>query len=88
MEVAIEQLVDAGHLSSPLIAAREALARLLVAARLIAPDGELPPPAARQVLAKACLCGDWDAVSAGVLSASHAVAAAWAEVFGETLEVT
>jgi hypothetical protein len=40
------------------------------------------------VLAKACLCGDWDAVAAGVLSARHAVAAAWAEVFGETLEVT
>jgi len=88
MEVAIEQLVDAGRLPAALIAAREALARLLVAARLIAPDGEVPPPAACEVLAKACLCSDWNAVLAGIEDARRAVAAAWAEVFGETLEVT
>jgi glutamate-ammonia-ligase adenylyltransferase len=88
MEVAIEQLVDAGRLPPALITAREALARLLVAARLIAPDSERPPPAACEVLAKACLCGDWDTVLAGIDAARRAVAAAWAEVFGETLEVT
>jgi len=88
LEVAIERLVSAGHLPATLITAREALARLLVAARLIAPDGEMPPPAARGVLAKACLCSDWDAVLAGIVDARRAVASAWSEVFGEQLEVT
>jgi glutamate-ammonia-ligase adenylyltransferase len=87
LEVAIERLVAAGHLPADLISAREALARLLVAARLIAPDSEAPPPAARGVLAKACLCADWDAVLAGIAAARRAVAAAWAGVFGEELEI-
>ncbi len=88
LEVAIEQLVAAGLLPAPLIAAREALARLLVAARLIAPDGEMPPAAALDVLAKACLCRDWDTVMTGIAAARREVAAAWTQVFGEALEVT
>ena len=87
LEVAIELLVGKGLLPSALIGAREALARLLVAARLIAPDSEIPPPAAREALAKACLCRDWDAVLAGIADARRVVAAAWGEVFGETLEI-
>jgi glutamate-ammonia-ligase adenylyltransferase len=87
LEVAIERLVEAKRLPAALIGAREALARLLVAARLIAPDSEMPPPAAREVLAKACLCRDWDAVLAGIADARRAVAATWAEVFDEQLEV-
>jgi len=87
LEVAIERLVAAGRLPPTLIAAREALARLLVAARLIAPDGELPPAAALDVLAKACRCGDWEEVQAGIVTARHEVAAAWSQVFGEALEV-
>jgi glutamate-ammonia-ligase adenylyltransferase len=87
LEVAVERLVAAGQVPAELVPAREALARLLVAVRLIAPDSEAPPPAAREVLAKACLCADWDAVLAGVAAARRAVAAAWAEVFGEALEI-
>ena len=87
LEVAIARLVAAGHLRADLAVAREALARLLVAARLIAPDGETPPPAARTVLAKACLCDDWDALLAGIADARQAVAAAWSAVFGEQLEI-
>lgn len=87
LEVAIERLVDAGRLPPALIAAREALARLLVAARLIVPDGEAPLPAAREALAKACLCRDWDMILAGIADARRAVAAVWADTFGEALEV-
>jgi len=88
LEVAIERLVAAGRLPPALIAAREALARLLVAARLIAPDGEMPPAAALEVLANACQCRDWDAVLAGIAAARREVAAAWMQVFDEALEVT
>jgi glutamate-ammonia-ligase adenylyltransferase len=87
IEVAVALLAESGRLPAALIAAREALARLLVAVRLIAPDGETPPPDARGALAKACLCRDWDAVLAGVADARRAVAAAWADVFGEQLEI-
>ena len=86
LEVAIERLVAAGHLPPDLVEAREALARLLVAGRLIAPDSETPVPAAREVLAKACLSRDWDAVLTGIAQARRAVAAAWHDIFGETLE--
>ncbi|HKX78944.1 MAG TPA: bifunctional [glutamine synthetase] adenylyltransferase/[glutamine synthetase]-adenylyl-L-tyrosine phosphorylase [Novosphingobium sp.] len=87
MEVAIERLAAAGLLPASLIAAREALARVLVASRLIAPDGELPPATAREVLAKACLCGDWHGVLSGIAEARRAVATAWSEIFDETLEI-
>ncbi len=87
LEIAIERLVAAGHIPAKLVTARERLARLLVAARLIAPDSEAPPPAAREALAKACLCDDWDAVLGGIAEARGAVATAWASVFGETLEI-
>ena len=62
---------------------RFASARLLVAARLLAPDGEEPPPAARAVLAGACGCDDWAGTMAGLDGARRTVAAAWQAVFGE-----
>ena len=87
LEVAIAALVEAGLVPPALIAARETLARLLVAGRLLAPDGEPPSAAAQGVLAKACGFGDWRALLEGFAAARHDVAAAWAEVFGETLEL-
>ncbi|MFT4025793.1 MAG: bifunctional [glutamine synthetase] adenylyltransferase/[glutamine synthetase]-adenylyl-L-tyrosine phosphorylase [Novosphingobium sp.] len=87
LEVAIAALVEAGLLPAALIGARETLARLLVAGRLLAPDGEPPFPAAQAVLAKACRFDDWAGLLDGFAKARHDVAAAWAEVFGERLEL-
>jgi glutamate-ammonia-ligase adenylyltransferase len=87
LEVAIAALVDAGLLPKSMIGARETLARLLVAGRLLSPDSEPPSAAARGVLAKACLFDDWQALTEGFAQARRDVAAAWAEVFGEKLEL-
>lgn len=64
------------------------MARLLVAARLLAPDAAEPPKAARAVLARACACANWDDLLATLAAARVEVARAWQAVFGETLEIT
>jgi glutamate-ammonia-ligase adenylyltransferase len=64
-----------------------ALTRFLVAARLLAPDALVPPPAAREALARACACGDWDEVVAGLSRARATVATAWRDALGEELEI-
>jgi glutamate-ammonia-ligase adenylyltransferase len=85
---AVRALVALGLLPEAMIGAHDALARMLVAARLLAPDAQEPPPAGRGVLAKACGCGDWDAVLASLAQARGAVAAVWRDLFGEELEIT
>ena len=77
----------AGLLPASLGAAHDTLSRALVAMRLLAPDGQEPSLAARAVLAKACGCGDWGAMLAALGRARADVAAAWHDIFGETLEV-
>jgi glutamate-ammonia-ligase adenylyltransferase len=87
MDEAVRVLAKAGLLPEELIGAHHFMARLLIAARLLAPDCQVPPRAAREVLAKACGCGDWAAMLAGFAEARGAVAAAWQDLFGETLEL-
>ena len=88
MREAVRALAGAGLLPEAMIGAYEALARMLVAARLLAPDAQEPPPAARGVLAKACGCGDWEGVLASLARARGTVAAVWRDVLGEELEMT
>jgi glutamate-ammonia-ligase adenylyltransferase len=64
------------------------MARLLVASRLIAPDAAIPGEVARMALARACDLSDWQAVTQALLQARRDTAAAWAQIFGETLEIT
>ncbi len=87
LPAAIAALVVAGLLPPAIIPAHDMMLRLLIAARLLAPDAQIPPPAARAVLAKACGCRDWEAIGVNFTAARAAVAAAWADVFGETLEI-
>ena len=84
---AVRALVNAGLLDEAMVAAHDGLSRLLVATRLIAPDTLEPPPAAREALARACQCGDWEGVKANLARARATVAAAWSATFGETLEI-
>ncbi len=85
---AIPVLVAEGLLPEAMIGAHAALGRMLVAARLLAPDAQEPPPAARGVLAKACGCGDWDAMLETLVQARGTVAAVWRDLFDENLEIT
>ncbi|MBN8502757.1 MAG: glutamine-synthetase adenylyltransferase, partial [Sphingomonadales bacterium] len=84
---ALAELVEAGLLPHGIRAAHRALARFLVAARLLMPDGETPPDSARLVLASACECADWTCLTDILTESRQVVATAWAATFGEQLEI-
>ncbi len=84
--IAIAELSGAGLLPARFGAQHDLLTRLLVAARLLAPDGQPPPEGAQRVLAAACGTRDFAALSRAVDDARHGVAQTWAETFGEELE--
>jgi glutamate-ammonia-ligase adenylyltransferase len=56
---ALDELIAAGLLPPAMAQAHAVLARVLIASRLIAPDGAVPGDAACAALAKACGLGDW-----------------------------
>jgi len=87
LAAALAQLAEAGLIAPGIIGAHATLVRFLAAARLLAPDSQVPPGAARAALARACGCGDWDAVVAELRRAREVVAAAWAAAFEENLEI-
>lgn len=84
---ALTTLAEAGLLAAEMVPAHASLSRFLIAARLLAPDSEEPPKAAREVLAQACQCDDWETLQANLAAARRTVADSWAAVFGETLEL-
>ncbi|MDP3906608.1 bifunctional [glutamine synthetase] adenylyltransferase/[glutamine synthetase]-adenylyl-L-tyrosine phosphorylase [Novosphingobium sp.] len=83
---ALVGLEQAGLVPSSLRTAHGVLGRFLIAARLLAPDAQSPPLAARAVLATACGCDDWDALLIALTESRRVVAACWLATFGETLE--
>jgi glutamate-ammonia-ligase adenylyltransferase len=87
LQDAIAELVEAGLLPASFAANHLLLARLLVAARLFAPDGAEPPLAAQAALARACEQPDYAALLRALGEARQGVAQCWAELFGEPLEI-
>ena len=63
------------------------MTRLLVSARLLAPDAEEPTGQAREVLATACGCADYAALLAEMRAARAGVARVWQDMFDERLEI-
>ncbi len=88
LQQAIAELVDAGLLPASFAANQLLLARLLIAARLFAPDGAEPPVAAQAALARACEQPDYATLLRSLAEARQGVAQCWAELFGETLEIS
>lgn len=86
IEVASRELARAGLLPDWFADSFLSLARVLIAARLFAPDGQEPPPAARIALAEACGETDYAALLRRIAEARRAVAGQWATIFGEILE--
>ncbi|MEO6716243.1 MAG: bifunctional [glutamine synthetase] adenylyltransferase/[glutamine synthetase]-adenylyl-L-tyrosine phosphorylase [Novosphingobium sp.] len=84
---ALDVLDKAGLLPMELGEAHDVLTRMLVSMRLLATGSEQPSPPARLALAKACGSGDWEALLAKLAGARGTVAAAWHDIFGETLEI-
>lgn len=84
---AIAELVAAGYLPSAMVDHYRSLARLLIAARLLAPDCVEPHSPAQAALAKACQQPDFPSLLQALAKARHGVAAIWADQFGEVLEI-
>ncbi|HEY6814045.1 MAG TPA: glutamine-synthetase adenylyltransferase, partial [Croceibacterium sp.] len=84
---AIAGLVGAGLLPGSFAANHLLLARLLVAARLFAPDGAEPSPGAPAARARAGEQADYAALLHALAEARQGVAQCWADLFGETLEI-
>ena len=84
---ALAALIADSKLNPAIRAAHGTLGRFLIAARLLLPEGELPPESARAVLASACECDDWTCLTEKLAESRRAVAAAWAAIFGEELEI-
>jgi [glutamine synthetase] adenylyltransferase / [glutamine synthetase]-adenylyl-L-tyrosine phosphorylase len=84
---AIAELVAAGLLPASFAGHHALLTRLLVAVRLLAPDGGDPPQAARDALARACRQADYPALLQALTEARHGIGACWADMFGEQLEI-
>ena len=61
--------------------------RILVSARLLAPDLAVPHDTAATLLAKACGAISMERLLQELTAARHSVAASWHSIFGETLEI-
>ncbi len=82
LPTAIAALVKAELVPPALALAHDDMTRLLVAARLLAPDGQIPPFGVRAALAMACQCDDWESLLGKFAESRRAVAQCWQQVFG------
>ncbi len=84
---AIGALADLGLLTREFEQAHGLLTDVLVAGRLLAPDGVEPPTAAARALAKACGRDSFTELTRDIAVARESVAAAWADLFEQKLEM-
>jgi glutamate-ammonia-ligase adenylyltransferase len=79
---ALDALIGEGLIAPTLRRAHDLLTRLLVALRLLAPDGRVDAPASRSVIAAAVGAAGWDEMIAQLAATRHDVEAEWARVSG------
>ncbi len=83
----IRMLARIDILPTELIEAYDLLTGILVAGRLLAPDGKEPPPAAAKALALACGRTSYAELTGDLFVARACVARCWAASFDEELEL-
>ena len=83
---ACDALAASGALSGSMRGAHDLMTRMLVAGRLFAPDGDYPPQASRELVARAAGCVDWQTLLDQFAAARETVTAEWLRVFGSELE--
>ncbi|MDN3646760.1 bifunctional [glutamine synthetase] adenylyltransferase/[glutamine synthetase]-adenylyl-L-tyrosine phosphorylase [Pontixanthobacter aestiaquae] len=83
---AIAALAEQNLVPDALIDTHDLMTRLLVSARLLAPDGQKPASGAAAALAKACSCADYTDLLSRFREARRVVAASWNEIFDVRLE--
>ena len=82
MEVALAGLAAAGLVPAGLAEPHALMTRMLVAGRLLAPDGREPPPSGARALARACGHASYAALLDAFADARQSVAAAWNAILG------
>jgi glutamate-ammonia-ligase adenylyltransferase len=82
LAVALEGLASAGLIPATLAEPHALMSRMLVAGRLLAPDGCTPPPSAAKALARACGFDSYQALEAAFAAARLTVAGAWKQILG------
>lgn len=80
---AVRRLLAAGCAPPELAGAHDLLTRMLVCLRLLAPGGDVPPPAAAARVARACGLPDWAALEEAHGAARAAVDAFTHSIWGE-----
>ncbi len=80
---AIDALAGEGLMPAAMRDAHDFLTRLLVTARLVAPDAQPPDPATRALIARALQMPDWDAVIARLDAVRQEVRTCWATTIGK-----
>lgn len=80
--VALAGLAAAGLVPEGLAGPHALMSRMLVAGRLLAPDGSTPPPSGARALARACGHDSYEALLAAFADARAQVAAAWKQILG------
>ncbi len=82
LAIALAGLAEAGLIPADLAAPHALMSRMLVAGRLLAPDGREPPPSGARALARACGCKSYDALLEAFTAARLRVAAVWKQILG------
>jgi [glutamine synthetase] adenylyltransferase / [glutamine synthetase]-adenylyl-L-tyrosine phosphorylase len=77
LEAAIRSQVSAGLIGSAVIDAHQVLSRMLIALRLLSPDGHEPAPEQRGMVTRACGFDDWDELTTAYAEARQSVGDAW-----------
>jgi glutamate-ammonia-ligase adenylyltransferase len=88
LAVALGGLAEAGLLSGDLAAPHALMSRMLVAGRLLAPDGREPPPSGARALARACGYDSYEALLEAFAAARDEVAQAWKQILGTDILAT
>jgi glutamate-ammonia-ligase adenylyltransferase len=82
LEKALAGLAAAGLVPADLAQPHALMSRMLVAGRLLAPDGKEPPPSGARALARACGHDSYEALEAAFAAARRRVAGVWKQIFG------
>ncbi len=80
LATALDGLIAAGLIPADLAQPHALMSRMLVAGRLLAPDGREPPPSGARALALACGCDSYAALLAAFAAARASVAQAWKQI--------
>ncbi len=82
LAVALGGLAEAGLLPADIAHPHTLMSRMLVAGRLLAPDGREPPPSGARALARACGHESYAALIEAFAAARRQVAQAWNQILG------